>query len=191
MTSTNKTFGVLTVCTKSPMKENSDNTFWITADRFMLVFCSSMCRKTVDANTPTWSSSRLGNNEVRIHSLWMAVTQWVCMSLPTTNVWPGKCLPLRKAACLGVLNCMLSCCMLLSSSLHVVWSHNRTPVNRTTAFIHCILYRNRQIFLNRPLLMLLSFPLTRHCKKHRGLAFVSWCCHCLYTWVGECIVCVR
>ncbi len=63
MTSTNKTSGVLIVCTKSPMKENSDNTFWITAHRLKLVFCSSMCRKIVDADTPTWSR-QLWNNEV-------------------------------------------------------------------------------------------------------------------------------
>ncbi len=65
MMSTNKPSGVLIVCTKSPTKENSDNTFWITADRLKLVFCSLMCRKSVDADTPTWSSSRLWNNEVR------------------------------------------------------------------------------------------------------------------------------
>ncbi len=60
---TNKTSGVLIVCMKSPTKENSDNTFWITADRFMLMFCSSMCRKIVDVDTPTWSS-KLWNNKV-------------------------------------------------------------------------------------------------------------------------------
>ncbi len=65
MMSTNKTSGVLIACTKSPTKENSDSTFWITAHRLKLVFCSSMCRKIVDADTLTWSSSRLENNEVR------------------------------------------------------------------------------------------------------------------------------
>ena len=85
MMSTNKTCGVLTVCTKSPTKENSDNIFWITVHRLKLVFCSLMCRKIVDADTPTWSS-RLGNNEVRVHAACLGVhVTWSSLTRRTNN----------------------------------------------------------------------------------------------------------